>query len=52
MQLLEALHIVDGPNAGGQLVHLLRLKAKGQHVEEKLARPLPPAPLDKALGNR
>ena len=31
MQLLEALHIVNGPNATGQRVHILRLKAQGQH---------------------
>ena len=50
MQLLEALHIVNGPNTSGQLLHLLRLKAKGQHVKEKFAAPLLNALLDKVLG--
>ena len=35
MQLLEALHIANGPNLPGQLLGRVRIKAQGQHFEEK-----------------
>ena len=40
MQLLEALHIVYQPNAAGQLVCVLRLKAQGQHFLDAFLDPL------------
>ena len=39
MQLLEALHIANGPNLPGQLLGRVRIKAQGQHFEEKFSPP-------------